>query len=237
MPWLGFLEVLAECRVQAIAQAQKLDRVQGALGQPLFHLNSACAALGGSDFDVAVLEPPEQVSPGAERSPELVAAKTVRPTHAGATAIDEFDIQLGDPADQIQSGHANVQRPEMARLMVADPGAQRLVRPGQLAALIEAGKILAQVHRVLGDEFGIQVVGQFDVFLTKHECRSRLGADHGVTVADGVAQNPEVAQGEVTRVIDVADDQAAMPELRWRGGTNTLTSAWCSTATTDSASS
>ena len=96
---------------------------------------------------------------------------------------------------------------------------QRLVRPGQLAPRIEAEQILAQVHRVLGrDELGIQVVGQLDVFLTKHECRGRFGADHGVTVADGVAQNPEVAQSEVTGVIDVADDQRSHARAALAGG-------------------
>ena len=114
---------------------------------------------------------------------------------------------------------------------------QRLVRPGQLAAASRPARDLAHVHRVLGDEAGIQVVGQLDVFLTKHECRGRLGADHGVTVADGVAQNPEVAQSEVTSVIDVADDQRSHARAALAGGTNTLTSAWCRTATTDSASS
>ena len=134
MPRLGFLEVFPERRVQTVAQAQELDRVQGPLGQPLLHLNPAGAALGGADLDVVVLEPPEQISSGAERGAELVAAQTVGSAHAGTAAIDELDIQLGNLADQVQARQADVQSPEMAGLMVTHPRVQRLVRPGQLAA-------------------------------------------------------------------------------------------------------
>ena len=58
-----------------------------------------------------------------------------------------------------------------------------------------------------GDELGVEVVGQLDVFLAEHQRGGGLGADDGVAVADGVAQHAEVRQGEVAGMIDVADDE------------------------------
>jgi hypothetical protein len=48
MARLGVLEMLAEQRVQPVAQTQQLDRVKGALGLALLHLDSTRAALGES---------------------------------------------------------------------------------------------------------------------------------------------------------------------------------------------
>src|SRR4051812_34537955 len=39
VPGFGFLEVLAEGGVQAVAHTQELDGMEGALGDPLFHLD------------------------------------------------------------------------------------------------------------------------------------------------------------------------------------------------------
>ena len=91
--------------------------------------------------------------------------------------------------------------------MIADAGVERLARPRQLAAGVEAEQILADVHGVGGNQLGIEVFGQLDVLLAKHESGGRLGTDDGVAVADGVGQHAQVGQGLVAGMIDVADDQ------------------------------
>ena len=95
----------------------------------------------------------------------------------------------------------------MARLVIADAGVERLVGTGQLAAGIEAQQILADVHRVGGDQLGVQIFGELDVLLAEHQRGGRLGTDDGVAVANGIGQDAQVGQGLVARVIDVADDQ------------------------------
>src|SRR5262249_7790045 len=74
VPRLGLLEVLPQPGVQAVAHAQDLGRVEGPLGEALFHLDPASAALGGADLEVIVLEPAEQLAPRAEGGAELLAA-------------------------------------------------------------------------------------------------------------------------------------------------------------------
>ena len=91
--------------------------------------------------------------------------------------------------------------------MIADAGVERLARARQLAASVEAEQVLADVHRVGGNQLGIQVFGQLDVFLAEHESGGRLGTDDGVAVAHGVGQHAQICQGLVAGVIDVADDQ------------------------------
>src|SRR5262245_22826595 len=164
---LRILEVLAERRIQAVAKAQELDRVNRALGKSLLHLDPAGAALGRSDLDVSVLEPAQQSSAGPERHPELVTSQAVGPAHARAASVDELDVQFGNLADELQSGQADVQSPEMAGLVVARTRMQRLVRLGQLAACVESREILAKIERVLGHELGVKIVGQLDVLLAK----------------------------------------------------------------------
>ena len=104
-------------------------------------------------------------------------------------------------------GCADVEGSEVARLMIADAGVERLARTGQLAAGVEAEQILADVHGVGGDQLGVQVFGQLDVLLAEHQSGGRLGTDDGVAVADGIGQHAQVRQGLVAGVIDVADDQ------------------------------
>ena len=138
---------------------------------------------------------------------KLVARQAEGAGHARAAAVDELDVELGDLADQVEPGRADVEGPEVAGLVVADPGVERVLGPGQLAPRVEAGEVLADVHGVLGHERGVEVVGQLEVLLAEHQRGGRLGADDRVAVADGVAQDPEVRQGQVAGVVDVAGDQ------------------------------
>ena len=56
---LGFLEMLAKRRVQAVTERKQLDRMERALGDSLLHLHPAGTALRGTDLDVVILESPE----------------------------------------------------------------------------------------------------------------------------------------------------------------------------------
>ena len=185
---LGVFEVLAEGGVEAVAQAQQLDRVQSPLGDSLFHLDPAGAAFGRADLDIAVAEAPEQAAAGPERGPEAIAGQPVSAAHARAAAVDELDVELQDVAQQLETRRADVECPQVARLMIADAGVQRLAWARELAAGVEAEQILADVHRVGGDELGIEVFGQLDVLVAEHQGGGRLGADDRVAVADGVGQ-------------------------------------------------
>ena len=91
--------------------------------------------------------------------------------------------------------------------MIADAGVERLVRARKLAARLEPQQVLAHVHRVGGDQLGVEVFGQLDVFLPQHERGRGLGADDRVTVAHGVGEHAQVRERRFARVIDVADDQ------------------------------
>ena len=88
----------------------------------------------------------------------------------------------------------------------------------ELAAGAKAAQVLAQVHRVLGHEGGVEVVGQLEVLLADHQRGGRLGADDRVAVADRVAQDAQVRQRQVARVIDVAGDQCGHPRVALAGG-------------------
>ena len=110
--------------------------------------------------------------------------------------------------DQIEPGRAGVDRSQVARLMVADAGVRAYGEPGEAGPWRRGpSRYWPNVHRVGGDELGIEVFGQLDVFLPEHESGRRLGADDGVTVADGVGENPEVGDGRFACVVDVADDE------------------------------
>src|SRR5271165_7077692 len=111
MPRLGLLELLAERWVKPIAQAQELDRMVGSFGCALFHLDPAGAAFRRADLDIVISQPAQKRTPRSE----LVAAQAIGPTHAGTAAIDELDVHLGNGADQVESGHADVQSAEVAR--------------------------------------------------------------------------------------------------------------------------
>ena len=127
-PRLRFLEVAEEGWVQAVAQAQELDRVERPLGDPLLHLHPAGAALGRADLDVVVAEAVQQAAAGAERGAEVVARQAVGAGHPRAAAVDELDVELGDLADQVEPRRADVERPEVAGLVVADAAAERMRR-------------------------------------------------------------------------------------------------------------
>ena len=111
------------------------------------------------------------------------------------------------PAEQVEARRADVERAQVAGLVVADPGAERLARAGSWPRPARPEQVLAEVERVGGDQLGVEVVGQLDVFLAEHQRGGRLGADDGVAVAHGVGQHAEVRQGLVARMIDVADDE------------------------------
>src|SRR5262249_15119285 len=98
------------------------------LGRPLLHLDPAGATFGGADLDVVVPEPIHEPAPGAERGPEVVAFQAEGPRHPRAAAVDELDVELGDLANQVEAGHPEVERAEVARLVVADPRPQRVPR-------------------------------------------------------------------------------------------------------------
>ena len=87
-----------------------------------------------------------EAAAGAERGAEVVAGQAEGARHARAAAVDELDVELGDVPDQVEPRRADVERPEVAGLVIADPGAERVLGPGQLAPGVEAGEILAEVH-------------------------------------------------------------------------------------------
>src|SRR4051812_30940579 len=92
VPRLGLAELAEEPGVEAVAEAQELDRVEGPLGEALLHLHPAGAALGGTDLDVVVAEASQEAPAGAERGAEVVARQAERAGHAGAAAVDELDV-------------------------------------------------------------------------------------------------------------------------------------------------
>ena len=107
----------------------------------------------------------QQAPAGAERGPEAIARQAVGAPHARAAAVDELDVELQDVAQQFEPGRADVQGAEMAGLVVADAACSGSRGSRQLAAGVEAEQILADVHRVGGDQLGVEVFGQLDVFL------------------------------------------------------------------------
>ena len=145
--------------------------------------------------------------PRAGGGAELLAADAVGAAHARAAPVDELHRELGDLADQVHAGQADVECPQVARLVIADARDHRIGRVRQQPPRIEAGEVLADVHGVLGDQLGVEVVGQPDVLLAEHERGGGLGADDRVAVADGVAQDRRFGDGDVPGVIDVADDE------------------------------
>ena len=95
--------------------------------------------------------------------------------------------------------------------MVADADRERVLGGGKLPALGQAGEVLPDIHRVLGDELRVEVVGQLEILVAEHHGGRRLGADHGVAVAHRVAQGAEVALRQVTGVVEVAGHQRRHP--------------------------
>ena len=55
--------------------------------------------------------------------------------------------------------------------------------------------------------------------MAEHQRGGRLGADDRVAVADGVAEDAEVRQGQVAGVVDVAGDQRGHSRAALAGGT------------------
>src|SRR3954452_15653572 len=84
---LGFLEMPLERGIEAVAQAQEFDGVEGPLGDPLLHLHPAGAALGGADLDVIDAEAVQEAAAGAERGAEVLAGEAVRAGHPRAAPV------------------------------------------------------------------------------------------------------------------------------------------------------
>src|SRR5690349_17506174 len=114
----------------------------------------------------------------------------------GAAPIDEFDVQLGYRSDQVEAWSSDSERPEMAGLMISHAGAKGELGPAELISGDQSGEVLADVHRVRRDEGRVKVVGQAEALTREHQGGRRLGADHRVTVADGVSQDAEVGHDE-----------------------------------------
>ena len=119
---LGVFEMLAEGRVKPVAQTEQLDRVHSPLGDSLFHLDTAGAAFGGTDLDIAVAEASEQAAAGPERRPEAIAGQPVSAAHSRAAAVDELYVERKDVAQQLEARRADFERPQVARLVIADTG-------------------------------------------------------------------------------------------------------------------
>ena len=76
----------------------------------------------------------------------------------------------------------------MAWLMITDVRIKRFVRLRQLTSQIQPKEILADVHRIRGNELGIQVFGELDVFMVQHQRGRRLGTDNDIAITDGICQ-------------------------------------------------
>ena len=185
--------------------------MEGPLGDPLLHLHPTGAAFGRAELDVVVLEAVEEASARAERSPEIGPGEAEGARHPRATPIDEVDLKLGDGPDQVEPGVADAEGPQVAGLVIADPGPQRVLGLGELAPGGQAGEVLPDVHRVLGDEAGVEVVGQPEIFAPEHQGGARFGADDRVAVADRVSQGSQVREGEASSMIEVTRHQRRHP--------------------------
>src|SRR5262249_39916514 len=149
---LRILEMLAEERVEPVREAQELDRVERALDRTLLHLDATGGTLGGADVDVGVADPLEEPAAGAERAAEPAARQAIGPAHPRTAAIDELDVEVRNAAEELERRRAHIERAQVAWLMVPDPGAERLLGRGELAAPREAEQVLSEVHRVGRDE-------------------------------------------------------------------------------------
>ena len=100
---------------------------------PEFHLRAAGGALRGPEVEVRLRQPVPEAAAEPERGPEVVAGEPEDAGHPRAAAVDVLDLELGDRPQELEAGHAEVQGPEVAGQVVADPLADRQLRPSAAA--------------------------------------------------------------------------------------------------------
>ena len=201
---LGQTDLGPELGQKSVGDREELDRVMGSFGHALFHLHPTRAAFGRAEVEVGVAQPVEQIASRAERGQEVAFAQAEGAGHAGATAVDELDLEFGDASESVESRRADLLGAEVAGLMVAEASGDRHGRFGRGAVLVEGVEIFEQIHGMSGDRQSVEVVHQPGVFPFEDEGGGRFGADDGVTVAHRVAQRPQVDQGEFAGEVEVA---------------------------------
>src|SRR5690606_35212553 len=107
--------------VEAVAEGQEFNRVEGSFGDSLLHLDSAGAAFGRADFDVVAFEPLVQLAAGSERGSEVVFAQAVGPAHARAASVEELGVEAGNLVQKLEAGQADPKGAQVAGLVVSDP--------------------------------------------------------------------------------------------------------------------
>src|SRR5579883_771288 len=189
---------------QTISIRKILDRVERALAAPLFHLNPASAALGGTEQDAWAVEFREH--PGARRKRGRVVRGFQSPgsSHPRATRINSMHAKSGNERQQGRGIRGAAQCLHMTGNVMAECRVKLAEILAEFSSGMQLPEISCEFHRLGRDRTHVGVGKNVEIVLCEHESRRGFQADNTVAFAGEIGEYTHVAKRGVARRIQIA---------------------------------